>query len=159
MVTQILKFAEKHSERFFDASTLELEAKAYLLILRSRDGYYYQKPSDEPYIPKDIASLASVEDKVAEILPEQLRVKIAEAKEYVEKAVLQHQEYVEWWTLLRETLDSGTDEEIIAKQYSWTEERSDGTKVAHSIPAVEYLIAQRSDHQYEGYEIITLPEL
>lgn len=145
----IVIFKRKHADYYFDVSTPEKRAAAFLTMLRTNhDERWYYEPS-EPRIDAERQALALMTDEQINALPEtiaaDMRTKREQSARSIERAEASYRNEKRWWDTLQELLALPVAEAI-------KRENGRGVSIA------ERLASQHSDAEYEGYEFETFEQ-
>lgn len=147
-MVNILIFKEKHSERYYDVSTPEKRAEAFLMVLRERNEYAYFEPKKETIVVsvEDQTMLNLTEEQI-DALPDELKNYTINRRDAINgNLIYAESEYnteKKWWDAVQEML-ALPKEEAIKKFYVNNYKRK--------INYVEYLVELHSDYEYEGYD-------
>ena len=155
----IIVFTEKHGDRYFDASTPELKARACAKILRERrdEGYWYNREYEAPeptFTPEEKETLAMTDEQVA-LFPSRLRETVEKKRAslrgrrgaYARNKLAEDQ----FFTALDLVLSVPAEE---AYRFTTNDVEGFGRRITRSL-ALE-LIDARADGEYEGYDFVTL---
>jgi len=155
MSKRIIIFKEKHSDRYFDASTEEATLKAFYSILKERlkAGYWYQEPESlekqlARYIKPEDAEYAKIPEEVLITLPEEIQKKARRIPTLTARVERQYAGEMEWWNNLNKVLSMPFTE---AAKLTVTHVRT-----PHSL--IKDLYESRADGEYEGYEFEELED-
>lgn len=141
--SEILVFKAKHETAYYDASTPEKRAAAFLHVLRENynAGWYYAPA--EPSISAAERGCAMLTDEQLAALPAtaaaDLRAQRARAARALAAAEQTYAEELRWWDTATELVALPTAEALARA----------GTHGYAS--AAEELLAAHSDYEYEGY--------
>ncbi len=129
-MNKILIAHEKHCKRYFDASTDDLRNAACLKILSERfDRFFYDYSLQEPS-DKNILS----DGQIAQLPTENLKAQeLRKRKDYLEE-LRQYKKEIEFYNAVKSTIES-----------------RDGL-------SAYYLLLQRDDGEYEGFDIEDLED-
>lgn len=122
---QILIAKEKHSTRYFDASTPELLAESAFKLLKERwdDGYWYEL--DDPPKEKEVLS----EEQIAALPTESLRNQESQKRKNYLREVYNWQSDEKQYLSIKDCVENGL------KNRAWK------------------LLQNRSDYEYENVEL------
>lgn len=155
---RILVFREKHSRRYFDASTDELTAQACVKILRERmkDGYWYYREYEKAEKPlsADDKSILMLTDEQLEVLPEAMKNEIVQKRSRIQRSqqvYLRQKQLEDSWFAAAEKLTEGTVEEAA----KLTTEGLEGWGRRVQPLAIAVLDARR-DYEYESFDFENL---
>lgn len=146
----ILIFSGKYGEEYFDASTPEKRAGAFLHVLRARaeQGWYYEPT--EPGVDAEQYAFSIMTDEQINALPEtiaaDMRAKREKAARRISSADTEHRNEKRWWDMLQELLALPTAEAI---------QRENGRGVS----IAERLSQAHQDYEYEGYDFETFTKV
>lgn len=152
---KILILDEKHGKSYYDASTNEVLYKALLSILRVRmdTGYYYEpkEPSLGYY-----EEYLNIPADVVKTLPDAMKELIAKAEKSVKQIRDEYAVAREWYDCAVHILSLPEEKAIrYVHVEDWFNPRTNKpAQIRHH--AIIWLFQERADHQYEGWEIVTL---
>lgn len=158
MVKAIVIFEEKHSTRYFDASTEDALAAACLKILKERlqAGYWYYRNYEAPELVfgAEDAAIMAMTDEQKSVLPESVRADIEQKQNRLirQAANYQREKALEdsWWEAV-DLIMSKPDEEAIAL-------------TSKDVPSAQWgrwrlvvmVLEARSDGEYENFQVENL---
>ena len=123
---KILLLREKHGERAFDARTREALYASALAIVKERNKDRWYYAPEAPKLREEVP------DDVMDRLPEAMRKKAKDDKHSNKSNQKRYERDLEKWNLLQKALTENNGE------VAWK------------------FLQDRRDHEYEGYELLTL---
>jgi len=148
---QVIVAEGKYGNDFFDASTPELEARAYSIILAERKeiGYFYREYEGEITLTAEQQEILDMTDEQIEALPSSLRDNTKERKSKIARGLASKKRRKEqedqWFNALDKVLAVPAEE-----SYKVTTEGVPGFERGRVRPLAEVLVESRTDGEYEN---------
>ena len=148
---QVLVAEGKYGNDFFDASTPELEARAYSIILAERKeiGYFYREYEGEITLTAEQQEILDMTDEQIEALPSSLRDNTKERKSKIARGLAakkrRKEQEDQWFNALDKVLAVPAEE-----SYKVTTEGVPGFERGRVRPLAEVLVESRTDGEYEN---------
>lgn len=148
---QVIVAEGKYGNDFFDASTPELEARAYSIILAERKeiGYFYREYEGEITLTAEQQEILDMTDEQIEALPSSLRDNTKERKSKIARGLAakkrRKEQEDQWFNALDKVLAVPAEE-----SYKVTTEGVPGFERGRVRPLAEVLVESRTDGEYEN---------
>lgn len=148
---QVIVAEGKYGNDFFDASTPELEARAYSIILAERKeiGYFYREYEGEITLKAEQQEILDMTDEQIEALPSSLRDNTKERKSKIARGLAakkrRKEQEDQWFNALDKVLAVPAEE-----SYKVTTEGVPGFERGRVRPLAEVLVESRTDGEYEN---------
>jgi len=148
---QVIVAEGKYGNDFFDASTPELEARAYSIILAERKeiGYFYREYEGEITLTAEQQEILDMTDEQIEALPSSLRDNTKERKSKIARGLAakkrRKEQEDQWFNALDKVLAVPAEE-----SYKVTTEGVPGFEHGRVRPLAEVLVESRTDGEYEN---------
>ena len=148
---QVIVAEGKYGNDFFDASTPELEARAYSIILAERKeiGYFYREYEGEITLTAEQQEILDMTDEQIEALPSSLRDNTKERKSKIARGLAakkrRKEQEDQWFNALDKVLAVPAEE-----SYQVTTEGVSGFERGRVRPLAEVLVESRTDGEYEN---------
>jgi len=148
---QVIVAEGKYGNDFFDASTPELEARAYSIILAERKeiGYFYREYEGEITLTAEQQEILDMTDEQIEALPSSLRDNSKERKSKIARGLAakkrRKEQEDQWFNALDKVLAVPAEE-----SYKVTTEGVPGFERGRVRPLAEVLVESRTDGEYEN---------
>ncbi len=156
-MSEIIVFTEKHSHRYFDASTREKKAQAFARVLRERyaEGYWYhpQYTRDEMQLNTERQALMSMTEEQISVLPASMQEDLRSKRHHIARMqkAYKHRKAQEdeWFAAAKQVADAAT----IADAAKLTVADAEGRWGSRFESLAEAVLDVRKDYEYEDYFI------
>lgn len=148
-MSEVIVFEEKYGSRYLDASTPELKAKSFLMILRERlnDGYTYYRP-ELGKLTQDEQDLIALTPEAISSLPTSVRDGLTKDRERLvarrERQEIEFRQENQWFERADKLVALPVEEAIAVG----TPLRNGGFR-----SLAETLLNDRNGYEYEGFEV------
>lgn len=155
---QVITCHEKHDTPIWDATTPEAFAASALAILteRWRDGYWYHDPDADGLGTSEwaearraeIAAALALTKEEIDKLPASARQSILGLRGQARSESEHERQHRDWYARARTCVEEQDDGLVTVGGGRWE----------HQIPVAWQLLEERSDHEYERVELVTLEQ-